>query len=168
MEPVTLDFFKSYARLAGTAEDAVLLVFIQAAREKAESYTNLDFVSKVKTSTYPAYQNSPIATADILTVSGFYTSKADLTAAATHFEEYRKGITINRDYSIMWDNIPTYTITYNVTVNPADLPASVKIAIAKIASDLYENRESSSDLANKSLSISHRVLLDPLRKISMV
>ena len=168
MEPVTLDFFKSYARLSGAAEDAVLLVFLQAAREKAESYTNLDFVSKIKTSSYPANQNCPVAAADILSVSGFYTSVADLTSAASYFEEYRKGITINRDYAIDWYNLPTYTITYQVTVDPADVPASAKIAICKIASDLYENRETSSDLSNKSLSISHRVLLDPLRKITIV
>jgi hypothetical protein len=168
MEPVTLDFFKSYARLAGNAEDSVIEVIIQAAREKSESYTNQDYVSKIKTSSYPANQNCPIPAADILTVSGFYTSKTNLTDAQRYFEEYRKGIITNRDYPILWDNIPTYTITYNVTVNPSDVPASAKIAIAKIASDLYENRETSSDLTNKSLSISHRVLLDPLRKITNV
>lgn len=146
----------------------MLLVFIQAAREKAESYTNRDFVSKVKTSSYPADQNCPIATADILTVSGLYTSVDDLSSASTYWEEYRKGITISRDLPIDWNNLPTYTITYQVTVDPADVPASAKIAIAKIASDLYENREASSDLSNKSLSISHRVLLDPLRKLSNV
>lgn len=146
----------------------MILVIIQAAREKAESYTNQDYVSKIKTSTFYANQNCPIATADILSVSGFYTSKADLPSATSYFEEYRKGITINRDRPITWDNIPTYQVTYQVNVDPTKVPASTKIAICKIASDLYENRETSSDLSNKSLSISHRVLLDPLRKINLV
>lgn len=168
MEPVTLDFFKSYARLSGAAEDDVLLVFLQAAREKAESYTNRDFTTKIKTSSYPANQNCPIAALNVLSVSGFYTTTAELTSAASYFENYRKGIVINRDQPIDWYNLPSYTITYVVTVDPADVPASAKIAIAKIASDLYENRETSSDLSNKSLSISHRVLLDPLRKLSNV
>lgn len=166
MPLITLDFFKSYARLAGSAEDEVLELLLGAAIEYAEAHTRRDFTSKVKTSTYAANVNCPIPAADILSVSGFYSTVDELPTASAYFEEYRKGITINRDYPIDWANLPTYTIIYQVTVDPASVSSAIKLAICKIASDFYENRETSTSLSNKSLSVSHRNLLASAVKMS--
>jgi hypothetical protein len=168
MSLITLDFFKKYARLSGDAEDEVLELLLDAAIEYGEGITNLDFTSKVKTSTFKANENCSIPASDILSVTGFYTSVTDLPTAASYFEEYRKGITINRDYPIDWYNLPTYDVTYNVTIDPAKVSKKIKLAICKVASDFYENRETSTSLANKSLSVSHRNLFASAIKISNV
>ena len=163
-EPVTVAFLKSYSRLTTTGEDELLRVFISAAREIAEAYTRRDYINKVRTSTYAANQNCPIPTADIVSVSGFYTTVDEIATGYNNFIEYIKGSIVNRDYPIDYANLPTYTVTYNVTVNPDDVPAQVKTAICKIAADLYENRENSTSGANRELNINYKVLLNPYMK----
>jgi len=163
MEPVTPTLFKQYARLSTTVEDEVIELFITAAREKSEAYCNRHFVSKATARSFPANVSCPIPTADILSVSGCYASAEEAANAYRYWVEYAKGISISRDYPIDYDNLPTYTVSYNVTVDPAEVPASVKIAIAKIAADLYENRENSSVSSNQELGIGFKSLLSPYK-----
>ncbi|ALW86329.1 hypothetical protein AUC43_15300 [Hymenobacter sedentarius] len=166
MEPVTLAFFKTYARLSNDIEDAVLELFIAAAREKAEAYCNRHFVSKVAEKTFPVNVSSTIPAEDILSVTGYYTSAEQVAQAYWYWVEYQKGIIVNRDYPIDYDNLPTYTVRYQVTIDPSDVPASVKVAIAKIAADLYENREHSTSIGNQELSIGFKSLLAPYKIIN--
>lgn len=168
MEPITPAFFKNYSRISGEVEDDVIDVFIQAAREKAEAYCNSDFVSKTKEKTFRANVQANIPTDDIISVTGFYTTLDEVAGAYNYWVEYTKGIIISRDYPICYDNIPTYTLRYAITVDPAEVPALVKVAIAKIAADLYENRENSTNLGNQELSINFKSLLAPYRKINLV
>ena len=163
MEPVTPTLFKQYARLSTTAEDEVIELFITAAREKAEAYCNRHFVSKATERTFPANISCPIPSADILSVSGYYASAEQAANAYWYWIEYAKGISISRDYPIDYDNLPTYNVCYNVTVDPAEVPASVKVAIAKIAADLFENRENSSATSNQELRIGFKSLLAPYK-----
>lgn len=125
-------------------------------------------MSKIKEKTFPANVRATIPTLDILGVSGFYTTVEEVAAAYNYWIEYQKGSIISRDYPIDYDNIPTYTLKYQVTVDPDDVPASVKVAIAKIAADFYENRENSSTSANQELSINFKSLLAAYRKINNV
>lgn len=161
IEPITVEFLKSYCRLITTGEDELLEMFITAAREKAETYCNRYFASQQATRTYPIDRPCPVPTEDIISVSGFYTNVAEATNAYTYFVEYLKGSIVNRDCAISTVTLPTYTVQFNVTVQPEDVPASVKVAIAKIAADLYENRENS---GSQELGITYKVLLAPFRK----
>ncbi|WBA43170.1 head-tail connector protein [Hymenobacter canadensis] len=143
-------------------ENALLSAFITAAREKAETYCNREFISKTVKRTFTIDKPLDIASEDILEVSGFYTSINEAISAASYFNNYRKGIVVSRDYPIDYSNLPTYTVKYQVTVDPAEVPEAVKIAICKIASDLYENRENGSFPSN---GITYKTLLAPFRKL---
>jgi hypothetical protein len=163
MEPVDLSLFQNHAKFSSAEDVALMELYISAAREMAENYTGRDFISRTKKVTYTIDKTPAIALASITSVSGFYNTVAELSDAYNYFNDYRKGIIINRDYPINYNNLPTYTITYNLVVNPSDVPAVVKRAILAIASDFYEHRESSSEFANKELSISHKTMLAPYR-----
>ena len=95
-------------------------------------------------------------------VSGFHTDLASIPAGYDYFVEYVKGITINRDYPLDWGSLPTYTVAYSVTIDPADVPEGVKVAIARVAGDLYDNRESS---GTPQVGITAKALLAPHRVI---
>ena len=163
MEPVTPALFKTYARIENDIEDDVIALFITAGREKAEGYCNRHFVSKVTEKTYPANVPTEVPAADILSVSGYYNTVEEVTNAATYFLNYRKGIIVSRDLPLDFDHLLTYTVRYNVTVDPDEVPASVKVAIAKIAADLYENREATTAHGNQELRIGFKALLAPYK-----
>ncbi|UPL50525.1 head-tail connector protein [Hymenobacter sublimis] len=168
IEPVSIELFKAYSKLIAAEDSALIELFIRAAREKAEKYTNVDYISKVKSKTFSILDKLTIPTADILSVSGVFTSVDELENGYTNYVEYLKGSIIERSLPIDYAFAPSYTITYGVEIHPEDVPAAVKIAIAKIAADLYENRENSTNETNKELSISFKTLLAPYRKLSRV
>jgi hypothetical protein len=160
-EPITLDFLKQHTKITVDREDELLAVYLTAARQRAESYCNRYFASQVATETLPINQVAPVAPEAILSVTGAYSTLAEVTNAYNYFVEYQKGISVNRQYPIDYDNLPTYTISYQVTVAPEDVPAAVKVAIAKIARDLYENRENS---GSQELGITAKTMLAAYRK----
>jgi hypothetical protein len=160
-EPITVDFLKAHARIDTTADDSLLTLYIPAARQLAEAWCNRFFVSQTASKTFRVNQVCDVPVGQRQSVSGFFTSLADIPTGYNYFVEYAKGITINRDYPLDWHNLPTYTVTYAVTISPADVPEGVKVAIARIASDLYDNRESSGTpmvgITAKTLLAPHRV-----------
>jgi hypothetical protein len=161
-EPITVDFLKAHARIDSTLDDALLAVYIPAARQLAEAWCNRFFVSQTATKTFRVNQVCDIPAAQRLSVSGFYTDLADIPEGYDYFVEYLKGVTINRDYPLDWYNLPTYTVAYAVTVTPADVPEGVKVAIARVATDLYRNRDNSGDptvgITAKTLLAPHRII----------
>lgn len=163
-ELVTLDFYKTYARISTDTEDDVLAAFLVAAREQAEAYCNRFFVSQEATRTYSIDQNCYIPVEDIISVSGAFTDVTQITDAYTWFVEYIKGFVISRDCPVDLHYLPTYTVRYQAHVDPATVPSAVKVAICKIASDLYENREFYG--SHREMGVSAKTLLAPYRVLS--
>lgn len=166
-EPVSIELFKAHLRLTetDTAEDAFLLHCLSAARGRTEKYTNCFFASRTLETTFTVLEPMVLAegAGEILSVSGFINDLAQLPTLSSYWNEYVKGISVNREYLINYDNLPTYSVRYHFTADPE---ADVIQAILKIAADLYENRENSTTGAsNKALGINYQVLLNPYRVI---
>ncbi|MET4072981.1 head-tail connector protein [Hymenobacter sp. UYCo722] len=163
-EPIDIAFLKQYCRIDSGLEDNVLEVFISAARELAETYCNTYFISQLTAKTFRINEVFDVPVAAVVAVSGFYTSVLDIPVGTSWFAEYVKGFTVNRDYPIDYFDLPAYTVTYAVTVDPADVPAAVKVAIAKIAAELYENREFYG--SHREMGVTAKTLLAPYRVLS--
>lgn len=138
-EPISLALFKQHLRVTSDQEDELLAVYLGAARKYAEKHTGRYFVDQVVTKAYPANQNCPIPVASIVSISGFYDTLEAASDAYNYFNEYRKGTIISREYPIDWENLPTYTVRYNVVAEP--MPLDILNDILKLAAEFYENRE---------------------------
>jgi hypothetical protein len=159
-EPITVDFLKQHAKIESALDDALLPAYISAARQLCEAWTNRFFVTQTATKTFRVNQVCVVPADQRVSVSGFFTDLADIPVGYDYFVEYLKGVTINRNYPLDWYNLPTYSVTYTVAVDPADVPEGVKVAIARVAADLYENRSSS---GTPQLGITAKTLLAPHR-----
>lgn len=141
-EPVAIDLFRQWVRVDGTAEDAVLTSCLKAAREKTENYTGRYFVGGQRLA-YTFELGEPYSIpegATVESVSGFFT---DLDAlAAWSLEEYRKGISVSRDYPLSYALQQTYTVVLQLP-EAVEVPAVAEQAMLKVAAELYKNREAS-------------------------
>jgi len=161
VEPIDVEFLKRHCRLTTDVEDDLLAVYIPAARQTAEAYCRTQFVSQLVSKKYPIYEVPSEPLVSVVSVSGYFTDVAQIPTDTTWWAEYVKGVSIERSLPLWYARQHTYTISYQVTVAPADVPAAVKVAIAKIAAELYENRESSGE---KVIGVSYQLLLAPYRK----
>ena len=163
IEPVNVAFFKDFARLGTQENEAVLAMFLKANREKIERFTGCDYVSKEKEKTFTINQRFDLDLNSVISVRGFYTKVADIASAYTYYVEYCKGISVNRQYPLDEDNLPSYTVCYQLVVDPTDVPETVKSVLCMVASDLYENREISGTASAK-LSAKFKFMLAELKK----
>ncbi len=151
-EPVSLALFNAHARLdldmvgqdaAVVAQRELAELLIRAAREKVEAYTGRYFAPQTLEITYElsdAYVLPLGATAT--GVSGFYTDLQALQNASSFLEEYRKGISVNRQLDWPYPALAqTYTVTATTTGDTQFLNVA-KAAILELAAEWYKNRES--------------------------
>ncbi|WP_156108936.1 hypothetical protein [Hymenobacter sp. APR13] len=164
-EPVSIIEFKEYTRITTNADDTLIGLFLQTAREKVEAETERDYISKVKQATFKANTVPTVERSLVTGVTGYYTDLDDVYNAYTYFVEYAKGVTINnnRDYPIDYNMLPTYTITYSVTVEPTDVPATIKTVIMMLGSDFYDNRGASTVIKQHDVAIKYKALLAPYK-----
>lgn len=138
---------------------------LRAARKKVEAYTQRLFAAQQVAITYELNEPYELpAGAQAVSVSGFFSTLTEL--AAYRPEEYRKGITISRDYPLSLAASQTYTVIADAVadVEWVDLASE---AILEIAAEWYKNRETSvSGVANvDELPISWRVKLAEARRV---
>ncbi|MBX0290115.1 head-tail connector protein [Hymenobacter sp. HSC-4F20] len=143
------------------SEDELLKHYLSAAVAKAEKYCNQYFTSRILETTFTVTEPFQLSegTGSVLSVSGFVTDVTQLPTVGQYWSEYVKGIAINRQYPIDYDNLPTYTVRYDFQADPE---SDVIQAILKIAADMYENRENSTTgTVNRALSLNFQLLLAP-------
>jgi hypothetical protein len=164
-EPLPLELLRQWIRVDGTAEDMVLEQLRQAAREEAENYTGLFFAGGQRLryvfTLEEAYSIPEGATVE--SVSGFFTSLAGLEAWSA--EEYRKGISVSRDYPLSQALQQTYTVDVQLPETVA-VPSVAVQAMLILAAEWYKNREAS---VNGTISVETQVkwqnLLGKLRAL---
>lgn len=166
-EPVSLAQVNNWCRLdlsadvlavaegtsvGSTSVDAALVADAQnlallrtAARQKVEAYTGRFFAEQTVEATFFVYEPYQLPTgAEAKSVTGFFTDLDALNNRSTYLEEYRKGITINRELPFGEALQQTYTVTATVK-SDASFSAVANRAILEIAAEWYKNRETSGD-----------------------
>jgi hypothetical protein len=134
-----------------------------AAREKVEAYTGRYFAAQTLAITYTlaeAYDLPVGATA--VSVSGYFDTLDALAARSTWLEEYRKGISINRELPLSVAFAQPYTVVAETTGDKQYLGLA-KTAIIELVGEWYKNRETSGDTRLAELPVSWRVKLAEAR-----
>lgn len=153
---------------AALAERALIARKLKAARELVEGFTGSYFAgNQTLELTYRLDEPYELpAGAQVVAVRGFFTNEDALVA--WNWEEYRKGITVNREWDLSYAASQTYTVTVTLPESVAEAtPARVVEAILELGGEFYRNRETTSSTSSipRELPVSYRVkLADLVRK----
>lgn len=165
-EPVSLELLRAWVRVDGGQEDAVLDHLRKAAREKVEAYTGRFFAgNQLLRITFELGEPYLLPAGAVAgSVSGYYTDLTQLLGHTSYLEEYRKGISIERQLD--WP-YPALSQTYTVVATIPDewaCPELAKSAILELAGEWYRNRESTTvGTIAPELPVAWRVKLAELR-----
>ena len=154
--PSTLD-----AALVADAQNLALLR--TAARQKVEAYTGRYFSEQTVAITYFVYEPYVLpAGAEALSVDGFFTDLAALNNRSSYLEEYRKGISVERELSFGVALQQTYTVTAKVKPDPTYSALATR-AILELTGEWYKNRETTGEGRFGELPANWRVALAEAR-----
>ena len=170
-EPVTLEFIKSFLKVDGTSEDALIGVLITAARQQAERYCQLAIMPQTITETFPRFFSyglrlsiSPLVAVSAITYRDLggdnQTLSIDVYAADN-------AVFPPHIYRIPYNDFPqTYAVPNAVTVvytagfaNADAVPAQIKMAIALMVTEWYDNRAD----GVRTMPTASQILLDQYR-----
>jgi len=145
-EPVTLDFFKSHAHIDFASDDTLCSVYIKAARQELERWSQLSFGVKTMGLTalsLPTNYKLMFGKVDEVTTENF-TNKGDILKEG--------GNDIDIEYTTIG------------TINDA-----IRIAICRYAAGLYINRETVTETkySAQSLQDEAKTMLNPYRNITL-
>lgn len=165
-EPISLEELRGWVNMeAGDAiQDANLTLAGKGARQMVESYTNDFYIGGQRLeTTFDLSERFALPQGVVVEdVSGFFTSLEELQNWS--LEEYRKGISINRQLYWMEAINQTYTVTYSLPLQ-AHCPDIVKLVMLRLAADFFRNREDSVvGTIISDLPVNYRVMLAPYRK----
>lgn len=119
-----------------------LQTLVTGAREYAESYTGRLYAGQTVDATFRMDEAYALpAGGQAISVTGYFTDLAQLGNQSTYLEEYRKGISISREYPMAWLLEQTYTV--RIAVTTPVVKAQVKAAILELVAEWNKNRESS-------------------------
>jgi uncharacterized phiE125 gp8 family phage protein len=154
-EPVTLSELKDYAKIDTTAEDAVLTIFLQAAREGAEKYTNRALLPQVITLLVDSWPDDGVLSLPrppLISVTSVVMIAEDNSETAYSTSDYTVVTGVEPGYiQLRLDSTPPPTVTPRVKhplkityqagyVNAAAVPGAIKIGVLAFATAIYENR----------------------------
>lgn len=140
-------------------------LLLSGARELVEGYTGGYYAAQTLAVTYrldEPYELPAGGTAK--GVTGFFTTLEALQSQASYLEEYRKGISINRE--LPWGEALAQTYTVQVAIAGTAVPAAVKLAILELAGEWYRNRETTLAGVTRltELPVNYKVKLAPYRR----
>lgn len=162
-EPISLDLLRQWVRVDGEQDEAVLQHLLAAAREKVEHYTGRYFAGGQRLA-FTFDLDEPYVLPEGVTaesVSGFFTDLETLEQFSR--EDYRKGISINRELPLSEAFAAEYTVVGTLPAEPF-VPEIAKQAILELAAEWYRSRESSSSgTISPELPVNYRVKLAELR-----
>jgi len=145
-EPVTLDFFKKHARIDFDTDDTLASVYLKAARQELEQWSQLSFGVKTMELTalsLPTNYKLMFGKVDEVQTENF-TNKGDILKEG--------GTDIDIEYTTIG------------TINDA-----IRIAICRYAAGLYINRETVTETkySAQSLQDEAKTMLNPYRNITL-
>ena len=146
-EPVTLDFFKQHARIDFDTDDTLAAVYLKAARQELERWSQLSFGVKTMGLTalsLPTNYRLMFGKVDEVTTEGF-TNKGDILKEG--------GTDIDIEFTTLdW------------------IDDAIRIAICRYAAGLYINRETVTEtkFSAQSLQDEAKAMLNPYRNITLL
>lgn len=156
VEPVTADYVKLHTRIDGNAEDSLLNVYIQAAREYAEAFTWLPIITQ--TWVYKADCFKKVielkpnlqAVSNIKYIDG---SGVQQTLSPTMYDVNISSLVghVYPAYNQSWPSVLSHRDVVEIEFiagfgdDGDDVPAAIKQAICMIVAHWYENRVSVTD-----------------------
>src|SRR6478736_1404333 len=146
-EPVTLDFFKQHARIDFDTDDTLAAVYLKAARQELERWSQLSFGVKtigLTALSLPKNYRLMFGKVDEVTTANF-TNKGDILKEG--------GTDIDIEYTTLdW------------------IDDAIRIAICRYAAGLYINRETVTETkySAQSLQDEAKVMLNPYRNITLL
>lgn len=160
-EPLTVAEFKSHSRIDISTDDALVGIYIKAARQAAENWTRRAFVTQTWDYTLPDFPLDAIelpiqpvqsvTSVTYLDSTGTSTSLVTGSPQAANYDVTTDGsrALIFPKYGDTWPTTRPHgnTVTvrfvagYSVTASPVTLPWDLKQAVYLLAAHFYENRE---------------------------
>lgn len=150
--PITLDDMKTYLKISGAAEDSILTLFIEAARDFGQKYTGRTFINTGFTTfrddfgddfTLRRSKLQSITSFDYL-LGGVSTAVDPTTYGVTDESAYSSiYLTEGASFPCDQDNIPeavTIVFVAGYGENPSDIPAGLRLAIMAHVAYMYSNR----------------------------
>lgn len=157
-EPITLEEAKNHLKVDYTADDDLITMLIEAARQAAEHRTNVKLITQTITEKFDAF---PSGSANVLQLSvpnvqqidSINYIDADGNTQTFAADKYYTGksvwpafVSLKQNES--WPGVSTQkdavTVVYTVGFgSAADVPGAIKAAMFLIIADLYENRTDS-------------------------
>ncbi len=154
VEPVTVAEVKTYTHISHSVEDALLSIWIAAARIIAEGYQRRHYITQTNDITYDDFPNTPIdlpynPVQSITSIKYIDTNNDSNTVSTDDYFLDIGGIpgTIDLNHGVLW---PTTQLreSSNVIIRVVsgygdaadDVPANVKEAIMLYCAYRYENR----------------------------
>jgi len=150
--PVSLDTVKSYLKLSGTAEDDILTIFIEAARDFAEEYTGRTLINTTFTTFRDDFNDDlTLRRSKLQSLTSFeYLLNGSFTAVNSSLY----GVTNENDYSSIFEkddqnfpdldaNIPQAVKIVFIAgygASSSDIPSSLRLALLAHIADMYANR----------------------------
>ena len=150
-EPVSLTEAKLHLKIetADTADDSLIAIFIQAAREMAEQYTRRAFISQTWELQMDCFEEDDYSLitpcSSITSVKYYDASGVEQTVANTVY-----GLSTSSEphelflkYGQLWPTVRGQEddVKIRFVAGYTTLPASIKAAMLLIIGHLYENRE---------------------------
>jgi uncharacterized phiE125 gp8 family phage protein len=170
-EPVSLDFIKTYLKVDGTTEDALITVLITAARQVAERYCQIALLPQTITETFPRFYSyglrptiSPLISVEDIT---YLDLEGETETLSTDIYGVDNSVYPPHIFRIPYNDFPqTYAVPNAVTVEyiagfaDADaVPNQIKMAIALMVTEWYDNRSD----GVRNLPTASQMLLDQYR-----
>lgn len=150
--PVSLETVKDYLKLSGSAEDDILTMFIEAARDFAEQYTGRTLINTTYTTFRDDFNDDLTLRRSKLQSLISFEYLVDGSFTAVNASLY--GVTDDKDYSSIYEkddqdfpdldaNIPdavkiVFVAGYGAT--SADVPSALKLALLAHIAFMYANR----------------------------
>lgn len=161
--PVSLTTVKNYLKISGSAEDDILTIFINAAREFAEAYTGRTLINTTFTTFRDDFADDfTLRRSKLQSITSF---EYLLNGSFTAVDASLYGVTDDKDYSSIYEKddqvfpdldagVPdavkiVFVAGYGAT--DASVPAALKLALLAYIAFMYANRGDCSGSCSDSL-----------------
>jgi uncharacterized phiE125 gp8 family phage protein len=151
--PVTLEEVKAHLKVTGTDEDSLLAIYIQAATNAAEAYTNIRFIDTEIEEVFDefhemTYLRFPTKQIDSIKYDSSDDTEKTVNTAIYVLNTYTEPQVLLRQSGQNWPNdLADKRLRIRVRYiagfgdEPSTVPADIRSAILLIVGHLYENRE---------------------------